>query len=53
MSMYRDDNGKTPLYAACSGVKVDETTETVEYLLENGAMAVLNDKSSEGVSTRV
>ena len=52
-SYNRDENRKTPLYAACSGIKVEGTIETVEFLLENGAMVVLNEKSSEGVSIRI
>ena len=44
----RDDVGKTPLHAAASGVKVDGTIETVDYLLKNGAMKILNLRSKEG-----
>ena len=43
----RDDNGKTPLHAAASGLKVEGTIETVDYLLKHGAMKMLNKASSE------
>ena len=48
MALYcRDDTGKTPLHAAASGVKVDGTIETVDFLLKNGATKTLNKCSSE------
>jgi ankyrin repeat protein len=47
----RDDVGKTPLHAAASGLKVDGTIETVDYLLKHGASAILNQRSEEGIES--
>ena len=47
MNARRDENGKTPLHAAASGVKVDGTVETVDFLLQKGAMRMLNKFSLE------
>ena len=49
---YSDDQGKTPLHAAASGVKSKGTIETVDYLLKHGAMEVLNEQSSEEESVK-
>lgn len=46
--MSRDIRGKTPLHAAASGIKVDGTIETVDYLLKHGAKEILNQRSTEG-----
>ena len=44
----RDDRGNTSLHAAASGVKVEGTLETVDFLLkEPGAKEVLNQPNSE------
>ena len=47
LDVCRDDSGKTPLHAAASGVKVDGTIETVDFLLKHGAMRILNKQSTE------
>ena len=47
MIQNRDDVGKTPLHAAASGLKVHGMIETVDYLLKQGAMKILNKASSD------
>lgn len=53
-NVYRDDVGKTSLHAAASGVKVDGTIiETVDFLLKNGAMKILNKPSTEDERVKI
>ena len=52
-NVYRDDVGKTALHAAASGVKVDGTIETVDFLLKHGAMKILNKPSTEDERVKI
>ena len=53
VNLYSDNVGKTPLHAAVSGVKVEGTVETVNYLLKHGAMKTLNQRSTEEESVSI